>query len=42
MKLVGIRTLLTSKRSIQPPRDKDIFDLKQFEKLLPRDEAVEN
>jgi predicted nucleotidyltransferase len=37
-KIIGIKTLLAVKRSIQPSRDKDVFDIKQLEKLLEQNE----
>jgi predicted nucleotidyltransferase len=41
-KIVGIETLLAIKHSIQPQREKDIFDIKQLEKLRERDEPNQN
>ncbi|MEO5717681.1 MAG: hypothetical protein ABIR29_03815 [Chthoniobacterales bacterium] len=33
-RIVGLEQLLRIKQSIQPPRDKDIFDIKALEKLI--------
>ncbi len=36
--LLSKRALLRAKQSIDPPRDKDLFDIKQLLKLIERDE----
>ena len=42
LKIMSAARLLAIKRSIQPLRDKDIFDIKALEKLTKRDEDKEN
>ena len=38
LRIVSAQRLLQIKRSIQPPRDKDIFDIKALERLMVEDE----
>lgn len=39
IQVVGLRRLLSLKKSIQPPRDKDVMDIRALEKMI-KDEAV--
>jgi hypothetical protein len=34
------KRLLSLKRAIKPPRDKDIFDIKQLERIVDEDERA--
>lgn len=39
VRVVGRRTLLALKKNIQPPRDKDVLDIRQLEKMIDHEEA---
>jgi hypothetical protein len=40
LKIISAKRLLSLKRAIKPPRDKDIFDIKQLERIVDEDERA--